>query len=82
MACTCLKVFSCVVRCNTSAYLQAARDQPGHVLLLIMATCGLRRSEALGLRLDNAMLLIAAILAVVLFLSGGAGMYVKFRKEI
>ena len=39
-------------------------------------------SEALGLRLDNAMLLIAAILAVVLFLSGGAGMYVKFRKEI
>lgn len=33
-----------------TAYLQAAADQPGYALLLLMATCGLRRSEALGLQ--------------------------------
>lgn len=33
-----------------SAYLTAARSQRGFVLLLLMATCGLRRSEALGLQ--------------------------------
>lgn len=33
-----------------AAYLQAARSQPGFALLLLMATCGLRRSEALGLQ--------------------------------
>lgn len=33
-----------------AAYLQAAANQPGFVLLLLMATCGLRRSEALGLQ--------------------------------
>ena len=39
-------------------------------------------SEALGLRLDNTMLMVAAVLAVVLFLTGGIDMYRKFRKEI
>lgn len=33
-----------------ASYLCAAREQPGFVLLLLMAVCGLRRSEALGLQ--------------------------------
>lgn len=32
-----------------SAYITAARSQPAFPLLLLMATCGLRRGEALGL---------------------------------
>ena len=32
-----------------ASYVQAARSQPAYPLLLLMATCGLRRSEALGL---------------------------------
>lgn len=32
-----------------SAYIAAARSQPAFPLLLLMATCGLRRGEALGL---------------------------------
>lgn len=39
-------------------------------------------SAALGIMLDNAVLIIAAVLAVAFFLSGGAGMYIKFKKEI
>lgn len=39
-------------------------------------------SKALGLTLNNTMLLIAAVLAVLLFVSGGVGRYVQFRKEI
>lgn len=39
-------------------------------------------SEALGLLLDDTMLLVAAIVAVLLFLSGGAGMYVNYRREL
>lgn len=33
-----------------AAYLQAAQGQPGYALLILMAVCGLRRSEALGLQ--------------------------------
>lgn len=39
-------------------------------------------SEALGLSLDRSMLLIAALLAVLLFVGGGVGQYVQFRKEM
>lgn len=39
-------------------------------------------SEALGLKLDNTMMLLAAILAAAFFLGGGAGMYIEYRKEI
>lgn len=39
-------------------------------------------SEALGLKLDNTMMLLAAILAAAFFLGGSAGMYIEYRKEI
>ena len=36
-----------------AAYIDAARCEPAYPLLLLMATCGLRRGEALGLRWDR-----------------------------
>ena len=39
-------------------------------------------SEALGLKLDNRLMLLAAVLAAAFFLGGGAGMYIEYRKEI
>lgn len=36
-----------------AAYIDAARAEPTFPLLLLMATCGLRRGEALGLRWDR-----------------------------
>ena len=35
------------------AYIAAARSEPAFPLLLLMAACGLRRGEALGLRWDR-----------------------------
>lgn len=36
-----------------AAYIDAARSEPAFPLLLLMAACGLRRGEALGLRWDR-----------------------------
>lgn len=36
-----------------AAYIAAARTEPAFPLLLLMASCGLRRGEALGLRWDH-----------------------------